>query len=91
LARRLLSAIAFLLALLVRALPGPMLFASERTHLPFAGDAYYHLRRIQYSVAHFPDTLEFDPWSETIDVAERAVRNGERVVGPDLSPTDGST
>jgi dolichyl-diphosphooligosaccharide--protein glycosyltransferase len=29
--------------------------------------------------------------SETIDVAERAVRNGERVVGPDLSPADGST
>lgn len=61
-ARRLLPAIAFLSGLLVRALPAPTLFASERVHLPFAGDAYYHLRRIQYTVAHFPETIGFDPY-----------------------------
>ena len=61
-ARRLLPAIAFLSGLLVRGLPAPTLFASDRVHLPFAGDAYYHLRRIQYTVAHFPETIGFDPY-----------------------------
>jgi len=29
---------------------------------PFGNDAFYHLRRIQYSVANFPAVLSFDPF-----------------------------
>lgn len=49
----------FALALAVRALPWPRVVTESRVY-PFGNDAYYHLRRIGYSVANFPDVLEFD-------------------------------
>ena len=49
----------FLLALLVRALPWRLVF-SENGILPRGNDSLYHLRRIVYSVANFPQSLEFD-------------------------------
>ncbi|MFI5216940.1 MAG: STT3 domain-containing protein [Candidatus Limnocylindria bacterium] len=50
-----------LLALLVRALPHPTVFASSGVH-PSGPDAYYHLRRIAYTVVGFPRFLDFDPY-----------------------------
>jgi len=54
-------AAAFLLALLVRALPYPTVFAGAGV-FPNGPDAYYHLRRIAYSVVRFPDFLGFDAY-----------------------------
>jgi asparagine N-glycosylation enzyme membrane subunit Stt3 len=51
----------FALALAVRALPWPRVVTDSRIY-PFGNDAYYHLRRIGFSVANFPDVLEFDPY-----------------------------
>jgi dolichyl-diphosphooligosaccharide--protein glycosyltransferase len=45
----------------VRALPWPRVLAESRV-FPFGNDAYYHLRRIVYSVVHFPAVLEFDSY-----------------------------
>lgn len=59
--RILASAGLFALALAVRALPFRSVFANERVYL-FGNDAYYHLRRIAWSVARFPAVLEFDPF-----------------------------
>ena len=51
----------FLLALLIRALPLPTVLAADR--VTFTGmDAYYHIRRIYYALARFPETLGFDPY-----------------------------
>ena len=50
-----------LLALLVRALPFPTVFAPSGVH-PSGPDAYYHLRRIAYTVVGFPRFLDFDPY-----------------------------
>ena len=54
-------AAAFLLALLVRALPYPTVFTPSGV-FPDGPDAYYHLRRIAYSVVSFPRFLDFDPY-----------------------------
>jgi len=56
-----LPAAAFALALLVRALPYPTVFTPAGV-FPDGPDAYYHLRRIAFSVASFPRVLEFDPY-----------------------------
>ena len=51
----------FALAFAIRALPWRSVLLGERV-LPFGSDAFYHLRRIAYSVLHFPDVLVFDPY-----------------------------
>jgi len=50
----------FLLALAARAIGYPTVFSKAGVQLPYAGDAYYHLRRIWFSVTRFPETLSFD-------------------------------
>lgn len=51
----------FTLALGVRALPWRDVLTDERVY--FTGnDAYYHMRRIVYSVANFPQALEYDAY-----------------------------
>jgi len=50
----------FLLALVARAIGYPTVFSKAGVQLPYAGDAYYHLRRIWFSVTRFPETLSFD-------------------------------
>jgi dolichyl-phosphooligosaccharide-protein glycotransferase len=51
----------FALAFAVRALPWREVLTAERVY-PFGNDAYYHLRRIVYSLAHFPAVLAHDPY-----------------------------
>jgi dolichyl-diphosphooligosaccharide--protein glycosyltransferase len=51
----------FALALLVRGLPRKRVLVGDDV-IPFGNDAYYHLRRIAYSVVHFPEVLDFDPY-----------------------------
>ena len=51
----------FVLAVAVRALSWPRVLVEDRI-FPFGSDAYYHLRRIVYSVVNFPAMLEFDPY-----------------------------
>lgn len=46
-------------AVAVRALPRQRVFVGEDI-VPFGNDAWYHLRRIVYSVVRFPDVLSFD-------------------------------
>jgi dolichyl-diphosphooligosaccharide--protein glycosyltransferase len=50
----------FVLALAVRSVHYPLVFTQIGVQLPYAGDAYYHLRRIWFSVARFPESLTFD-------------------------------
>ncbi len=55
------------LAIGVRALPWrrilhPRLEGEGSLVLPFGNDALYHLRRIAYSIANFPETLDYDPY-----------------------------
>jgi asparagine N-glycosylation enzyme membrane subunit Stt3 len=50
-----------LFALLVRAAPFPTVFAPAGI-FPNGPDAYYHLRRIAYTVVGFPRFLGFDPY-----------------------------
>jgi len=57
----LLAAAAFAAALAVRALTWPSVFTPGGLRL-VDPDAYYHLRRIQWSVAGFPDVLTRDPY-----------------------------
>jgi len=68
----------FLLAFAVRALPYPSLMLGRGDTVFFGNDAYYHARRVWYSVVHFPTVLERDPymnfphggepiWAPTID------------------------
>ncbi|NNL66623.1 MAG: hypothetical protein HKP30_10295, partial [Myxococcales bacterium] len=50
-----------LLGLGVRMLDAPTVFTPEGIRA--AGpDAYYHLRRVAYGYAHFPQVLEHDPY-----------------------------
>lgn len=49
----------FLLALAVRVLSWPDVFHEGRVHF-YGTDAYYHMRRVLYSLANFPATLDFD-------------------------------
>ncbi len=51
----------FALALFVRALPRRNVLAGADV-FPFGNDAWYHLRRIAYTVVHFPEVLRFDPY-----------------------------
>lgn len=51
----------FLLALVVRALPWPTVLGVKHVYF-FGWDAYYHMRRILYSLAQFPAVLDFDPY-----------------------------
>jgi asparagine N-glycosylation enzyme membrane subunit Stt3 len=50
----------FLLGLLVRAIQYPLISTPIGIQLPYAGDAYYHLRRIWFTVARFPESLAYD-------------------------------
>lgn len=51
----------FVLSVAVRALPAREVLVEGRTF--FLGyDAYYHMRRIVYSIVHFPAALGFDPY-----------------------------
>jgi dolichyl-diphosphooligosaccharide--protein glycosyltransferase len=59
-------AAAAVLALLVRALPWPLVFGASGI-FPHGADAYYHLRRISYTVADFPRFLGFDPYVDFPD------------------------
>ena len=52
----------FLLGLALRALPIPSVLMSRDGVIFFGNDAYYHARRIWYSVVHFPDVLQRDPY-----------------------------
>ena len=52
----------FLLGLALRALPVPSVLMSRDGVIFFGNDAYYHARRIWYSVVHFPDVLQRDPY-----------------------------
>jgi dolichyl-diphosphooligosaccharide--protein glycosyltransferase len=45
----------------VRAMTWPRVLGGNRVYA-FGNDAYYHLRRIVYSVVNFPAVLEFDPY-----------------------------
>jgi asparagine N-glycosylation enzyme membrane subunit Stt3 len=51
----------FLLAVIVRGLPYHAVMVGERI-LFFGNDAYYHMRRVFYTLADFPKVIEFDPY-----------------------------
>jgi dolichyl-diphosphooligosaccharide--protein glycosyltransferase len=55
----LLAAALFACAVAVRALSWSRVFVDGGV-IPFGNDAWYHLRRIAYSVLHFPEVLSFD-------------------------------
>jgi dolichyl-diphosphooligosaccharide--protein glycosyltransferase len=59
----------FLLAFAVRALPWPSVFEGGRVQF-FGSDAYYHVRRILYSLAHYPASLGFDSYLSFPDGAK---------------------
>ncbi len=52
----------FIAAIAVRALPWPMVFSGTEGAFPFGTDAYYHLRRIAFSIRNFPSVLEHDSY-----------------------------
>jgi dolichyl-diphosphooligosaccharide--protein glycosyltransferase len=58
-ARWLAPAALFLVAVAIRALPWRTVFVGDEI-LFFDPDSYYHLRRIVWSVVHFPAVLDFD-------------------------------
>jgi dolichyl-diphosphooligosaccharide--protein glycosyltransferase len=60
-ARWLAPAALFIAAVAIRALPWRTVFVGDAVLL-FDHDAYYHLRRIVWSVVHFPRVLDFDPY-----------------------------
>lgn len=49
------------LAFVIRALPWPTVLAADRTYLT-GTDAWYHMRRVLYTLVRFPETLGFDPY-----------------------------
>lgn len=51
----------FVVALAIRALPWPAVIRPDGIY-PFDYDVYYHLRRVQYALEHFPTILDFDPY-----------------------------
>ena len=59
----------FAVAVAVRALPAPIVLLKQGVQ-PFGNDAYYHLRRIVYSVFHYPAILTFDPYLNHPDGAK---------------------
>lgn len=52
----------FLAALAMRLLTWPVVFSARGVLPGGLMDEYYHLRRIWYSVVHFPEILSFDPY-----------------------------
>jgi dolichyl-diphosphooligosaccharide--protein glycosyltransferase len=67
---RLLAPVAlFAAAFAVRALPFPSVLIEGRT-LFFGSDAYYHMRRIVYSIVRFPEVLGFDRYINFPDGAQ---------------------
>jgi dolichyl-diphosphooligosaccharide--protein glycosyltransferase len=52
-----------LLGLAIRSLRYPTVFSTIGVQLPYPGDSYYHLRRIWFSVARFPESLAFDRYA----------------------------
>ena len=53
------SGLLFVLALFVRLLPARTVWLPDRV-LFFDADSYYHMRRVFFTLAHFPATLGFD-------------------------------
>ena len=51
-----------LVALAVRAIEFPTIVSKAGVQLPRAGDTFYHMRRIWFSVVRFPETLPFDSY-----------------------------
>jgi len=81
-----------LAAFIVRALPWRLVFDAGRVVFP-DNDAYYHARRVFYTVVRFPEFLGFDPylnfphggepiWSPLFDFAVAVL--GRFTVGADL-------
>jgi asparagine N-glycosylation enzyme membrane subunit Stt3 len=58
-----------LFAFCVRALPLRHVFIDGQTYFTDS-DSYYHLRRIAYNIASFPETLEHDPYLNFPDGAK---------------------
>jgi len=52
----------FVLALSIRAVWWPRIFTESGVVPPHGADEFLHLRRIWYSVVHFPELLEFDAY-----------------------------
>ncbi len=52
----------FVLALAIRAMWWPRIFTESGVIPPHGSDEFLHLRRIWYSVVHFPELLEFDAY-----------------------------
>ncbi len=52
----------FLAALGVRALTYPSVVTPSGVRFPFAGDLFYHMRRIWFSAVNFPANLDFDSY-----------------------------
>ncbi len=50
-----------LVAICIRLLSFPKVFVDNTVH-PIGFDAYYHLRRIQFTTIHFPDNVKFDTY-----------------------------
>lgn len=82
-ARLLVPALLFVLALAVRLVSWTSVFRPWGV-LPYGNDAFYHLRRIRFALAHFPASLGFDPllnhphgghaiWPPTLDWLVAAV------------------
>lgn len=59
----------FLVAFAVRILSWHSVFQRAGVH-PNGNDSYYHLRRIRYSIEHFPEVLDFDPFMNFPDGAQ---------------------
>jgi dolichyl-diphosphooligosaccharide--protein glycosyltransferase len=51
----------FVLALAIRALPWPTVIRPDGIY-PVDHDVYYHLRRVEYALVHFPTILDFDSY-----------------------------
>ena len=51
-----------LVALIVRAIEFPTIVSKAGIQLPRAGDTFYHMRRIWFSVMRFPETLPVDSY-----------------------------
>ncbi len=54
-------ALLFAIAFAIRVLPWKSVYIGDRV-IPYGNDAYYHLRRIRYTLANFPETLRFDSY-----------------------------
>jgi asparagine N-glycosylation enzyme membrane subunit Stt3 len=76
----------FMTAIAVRLLSWHSVFQRDGVY-PNGNDAYYHFRRIGYSIEHFPNVLEFDPlinfphgaqpiWPSTFDWLMAAMLRG---------------